>query len=147
MKPIVLIAIIGIAAGALGLGALGNPIALTVQQLGVGETDLVSPIDSAKIAFGIQKVPVSEGATTFKNIIRYCVITNTDDVAIPAGSKIFCKLTDIDGNVAAEGSKVLGTQLEADESTQIPIDEDELMQAKVQNIHDVILVVQGPKNG
>jgi|SRR3989344_576999 len=147
MKPILLIAIVGIAAAALGIGSLSNTIDLNVQDLGVGETDLVSPIDNAKIGFGIQKVPVSAGADTFKNIIRYCVITNTDDVAIPTGSKIFCKLTDIDGNVAAEGSKVLGTQLGAGVSTQIQINDDELMQAKVQNIHDVILVVQGPKKG
>jgi hypothetical protein len=147
MKPIVLIAIVGIAAAALGIGSLNNEIILSVQDLGVGEETLESPIDFAKVAFGIQKVPVSEGADTFKNIIRYCIITNTDDVAIPSGSKIYCKLTDIDGNVAAEGSKVLGTQLGAGVSTQIQINDDELMQAKVQNIHDVILVVQGPKKG
>jgi len=147
MKPIVLIAIMGVAAGALGMGALGNTINLNVQQLGVGETNLVSPIDNAKIAFAIEKVPVSQGATTFKNIIRYCVITNTDDVAIPSGSKIFCKLTDLAGNVAAEGAKILVTNLPAGESIQIPIDDDDIMFAKVQNIHDVILVVQAPKNG
>lgn len=147
MKPIVLIAIIGIAATAIGIGSLNNNIALNVQQLGVGETDLVSPIDEAKVAFGISKLQSNAGPGTYKNVIRNCIITNQDEVAIPSGSLIYCKLTDIDGNVAAEGTKLLGTPLLAGSSTVVPISDLALIQSQVQNIHDVILVVQGPKQG
>jgi hypothetical protein len=128
---------------ALGMGSLTNNISLTVQDLGVGESTLISPIDNADIKFGIEKVPANTGG--YKNIIRYCVITNTDvdDVIIP-GSLIFCKLTDADGNVAAEGTKLLATTLTVGESTRITIDDPQLIQSQVQNIHDVILVVQGP---
>ncbi len=44
MQPIILLAIVGIAGGAMSVGFLGNTIELDVQQLGVGEATLETPI-------------------------------------------------------------------------------------------------------
>ena len=54
MQPLVILALVGVAAVAMGTGFLGNPIDLTmVQLLGVGETDLKSPIEKAATPFGV----------------------------------------------------------------------------------------------
>jgi len=48
--------------------------------------------------------------------------------------------------MAAEGKKVLETVLLANTPTVIPIDDPNFIASQVQNIHDVILVVQGPSS-
>ena len=140
MKPIILLAIMGIAVTGLGVGFLGNTITLDLQSLGVGEEDLVSPITNADIKFNIEKIKGNQN--NFKNVIADCIIESEDDIV--KNSKIFCKLTDENGFVAAEGSKVLETVLLANTPTVIPIDDPEFIASQVQNIHDVILVVLGP---
>jgi hypothetical protein len=67
----------------------------------------------------------------------------TDEVIVK-DSTIICKLTDENNNVVVEGQKKLSTHLNANTPTNIPINDPEL-KAKVTKIHDVILVVQGPK--
>jgi len=59
-------------------------------------------------------------------------------------SHVFCKLTDENDNVAAEGSRVLQANLPPNTPTVFPIDDPLKIASQVQNIHDVILVVQGP---
>ena len=139
MKPIIVLAVMAIAVTGLGAGFLGNTITLDVQSLGVGETNLASPIDDAIIKFN---VVAFKGDLGFKNIIADCIIESEDDIV--KNSKIFCKLTDENGFVAAEGKKVLTTVLLANTPTVIPIDDPEFIASQVQNIHDVILVVLGP---
>jgi len=139
MKPIILLAVMGIAVTGLGAGFLGNTITLDVQSLGVGETDLASPIEDATIKFNIDAF---RGDLGIKNIIADCIIESPD--VIVKDSKVFCKLTDENGNVAAEGSRILQADLLANTPTVIPIDDLQKIASQVQNIHDVILVVQGP---
>ena len=140
MKPIIVIAVMAIAVTGLGAGFLGNVITLDVQLLGVGETNLGTPIKDASIKFNIEQVPGNQN--NFKNIIADCIIESPQ--VIVKDSKIFCKLTDIDDNVTAEGSRILSTVLPANTPTIIHILDPNFLRSQVQNVHDVILVVQGP---
>ena len=140
MKPIILLSVMAIAVTGLGVGFLGNTITLDLQSLGVGEEDLVSPITNADIKFNIEKIKGNQG--NFKNVIADCIIESTD--IIVKDSKIFCKLTDENGNVATEGSRVLSTFLPANTPTVIHIDDPQFIASQVQNVHDVVLVVLGP---
>ena len=140
MKPIIILAVIALAVTGLGVGSLGNVITLDLQSLGVGEETLFSPVKNADIKFNIDKIAGNQG--NFKNVIGDCIIQSPD--VIVKGSTIYCKLTDKDGNVAAEGSRVLSTVLLAGNPTEIEIDDPQAIASQVQNIHDVILVVQGP---
>ena len=142
MKPIILLAVMGIAVTGLGAGFLGNTITLDVQSLGVGEATLASPIENAQIKFNIEKIVGNQN--NFKNVIADCIIEGDEDIV--KNSKIFCKLTDENGNVAAEGSRTLETVLLANTPTVIPIDDPNFIASQVQNIHDVVLVVQGPSS-
>ncbi len=140
MKPIILLSVMAIAVTGLGVGFLGNTITLDLQSLGVGEEDLVSPITNADIKFNIEKIKGNQN--NFKNVIADCIIESTD--IIVKDSKIFCKLTDENGNVATEGSRVLSTFLPANTPTVIHIDDPQFIASQVQNVHDVVLVVLGP---
>ena len=140
MKPIILLAVMGIAVTGLGAGFLGNTITLDVQSLGVGETNLASPIEDAIIKFNIEQITGNQGF--FKNVILECVVESPD--IIVKGSTVYCKLTDANDNVVAEGSRVLPADLPQNTPTVIHIDDLQFIATQVQNIHDVILVVQGP---
>ena len=142
MQPIILLAIVGIAGGAMGVGFLGNTITLDVQQIGVGETDLASPIDNAKIDFNIARFSADvNGVTETHNIIDKCTIVADKDIV--DGSHVFCKLTDVDGNVVAEGATWISPGVSAGDPFMVFIDSDDFPANRVQNIHDVTLVVQG----
>jgi len=143
MKPIIILAVMAIAITGLGVGSLSNTITLTVQDIGVGDATIFSPIDSATVKFNIDKIPGNQN--NFKNVIADCIIKSPEE--IPALSKVFCKLTDENGFVAAEGFRVLSTHLNAHTPTVIEIDDAQKIASQVQNVHDVILVVQGPPKG
>ena len=128
-----------IAVTGLGVGFLGNTISLDVQLLGVGETNLASPIMDATVKFNVEQFP---GDLGFKNIIADCIIQSPQEIV--QDSTVFCKLTDEHGNVAAEGSRILSSTLPPHTPTVIPIDDPQKIASQVTNIHDVILVVQGP---
>jgi len=140
MKPIIVLAVIALAITGLGVGSLGNVITIDLQSLGVGDATLLSQINNANIKFNIDKIPGNLG--NFKNVIGDCIIESPDEIV--KDSTIYCKLTDKNGNVAAEGFRVLSTVLLANTPTVIEIDDDQKIASQVQNIHDVILVVQGP---
>jgi len=143
MQPIILLAIVGIAGGAMGVGFLGNDISLDVQLLGVGETNLESPITHADIDFVIARQSgLIAGTTETHNVIAYCKITPMSQ--IDAGSHVFCKLTDENGFVAAEGITQLQKTVKGGETFKVAISAQDFAANKVQNIHDVVLVVQGP---
>jgi len=140
MKPIIILTVMAIAVTGLGAGFLGDTITLDLQSLGVGETDLASPIDDAIIKFNIDQIAGNQG--NFKNIIADCIIESPQEIV--QDSTVFCKLTDDNGNVVAEGSRVLSANLSPNTPTVIPIDDPQFIASQVQNIHDVILVVLGP---
>ncbi len=119
MKPIIILAVMALAVTGLGVGSLGNVITLDLQSLGVGEETLFSPVKNADIKFNIDKITGNQG--NFKNVIGDCLITSEQE--IPAMSHVFCKLTDKNGNVAAEGFRVLSTVLLANTPTEIEIDD------------------------
>jgi len=144
MQPIILLAIVGIAVGAMSVGFLGNTITLNVQQLGVGDEDLSSPISAATIDFVIARASGTDGSDTVQthNVISKCNIYADKDIA--EGSIVTCKLTDINGNVVAEGQTVLSADLDSHTQLMVPISTGDFAANKVQNVHDVVLVVQGP---
>ncbi len=140
MKPIIILAVMALAVTGLGVGSLGNVITLDLQSLGVGDATLLSPINNADIKFNIDKITGNQG--NFKNVIGDCLITSEQEIA--AMSHVFCKLTDKNGNVVAEGVTWNTNTVNAGSILEIPIDDPQGLASQVQNIHDVILVVQGP---
>lgn len=144
MQPILLLAIVGIAGGAMSVGFLGNTINLDVQQLGVGEETLVSAITQADIDFVIDRVANTATGDAYEmhNVISECEITPGQN--IPADSTIYCKLTDANGNVVAEGQENNANTVNADSVLTVVINPSDFPANRVQNIHDVLLVVQGP---
>jgi len=149
MQPIVVLAIVGVAAVTLGTGFLANPIDLSmVQLLGVGETDLASPIDKANVdldVVGIQGQILQDGKTlrVIKNVIQNCIIESNDKTLL-MGSKVICKLTDENDNVVIEGMTVLSMDKMAHETFAVPINDPNGVLNNVDNIHDIIIVVLGP---
>ena len=138
MQPILILAIVAVAAIGLGTGFLNNDITLLVQQFGVGEEDIETPIDEAQVDFHIAQVPAPQGEGLFKNVIDICIVTIDEDVGVDddtrKDSELVCKLTDIDGFIIAEGS-ISALFFPADEYpipvTPIP---------DVRDVHDVIVI-------
>jgi len=148
MQPIVWIVIVGIASAALGTGFLSTGFTLNVQSLGVQETDLVSPINTANIDFTISKIkgPNALGETVFKNKITQCSFHTPTD--LNQGTTIICKLTDDSSDVIAEGKVILTTAGYTGSSGGlfVPIIQFAFANAnEVQQVHDVKIVVLGPK--
>ena len=149
MQPILVVAIVGVVAVAMGTGFLANPIDLSmVQMLGVGETDFNSPIDKANVdldVVGIEGLILQNGKSlkVFKNVIKNCIIESNDKTLLK-GSKVFCKLTDENDNVVIEGMTLLQMDKMAFETFAVPIDDPNGILSDVRNIHDIIIVVLGP---
>jgi len=151
MQPIVLLAIFAVAGGALSVGFLGNTIDLSmVQTLGVGETDLASDVAKANVDFVIGRdTGFSNEVMTVitRNVITACVVQNYDPVSMMptvflSGSKVICKLTDEFNNVVAEGNTITTV---GDKQVTVTIDMLASPLANdVTNIHDLVIVVQGP---
>ncbi len=144
MQPIILLAIVGIAGGAMSIGFLGNTIDLSVQQIGVGDEFLDSPISAATIDFVIARASGTDGSDTTQthNVISVCKITADKDIL--AGSHVFCKLTGVNGFVVAEGVTWVNNNIPAHQLFTVAISAEDFAANKVQNVHDVVLVVQGP---
>jgi len=150
MQPILVIALIGVAAAATGVGLLNTNIMLTVQNFGVGEATLETPISDANIDFSIGRMVTQDesGRTIFMNIIDACSFHYPEEntsvyPGLAFGStKVICKLTDKNGNVVAEGTRV--GMIAASQTVQIAINDLAYDGAnKVDNIHDVTIVALG----
>jgi len=118
MQPILLVAIVGIAAVALGTGFLGNEIELWIQQFGVGSGDIQTPTDHVQVDFDIRTIP-DEPEGTFLNVAD-CVLTLGETIGQPIGSpvnpadpngaqvekdsELTCKFTDENGDIIAEAT-------------------------------------------
>lgn len=148
MQPILVLAIAGVAVAAMGSGFLTNTINLDnmVQQFGVGEQTIDAPATQAYIDFDIDRTTYTkDGKTITRNVIDACVVQANS--ALEKGSIIICKLTDANNNVVAEGSKTLITYLKTKVPTRVMIDDfasNTPSDSDVTNVHDVILVIQGP---
>lgn len=133
MQPILVFATIG-AALAMSIGYLGTNVDMTmVQEFGVGETDIQSPVDNVSVAAVVSRLGATPG---FKDFIIACVFESPEP--IEAGSFIICKLLSESGSVIGEG-KVGPTAVPANQRVTIP-----LTALQINNVHDLILIVQGP---
>ena len=149
MQPVIMFALIGVAALATSVGFLNNTFVLNVQNLGVAETDLASPIKVANIDLELLKMTAAPDTdstrTHFHNVIDKCSFHSPE--ALGVGSTIICKLTDIDDDVIAEGKTVLQRAYQGSlpgffvdiSQTAYPWSND------VQKVHDVKIVVLGPR--
>ncbi len=74
MQPIIVLALVGVAAAATGMGFLNTNIMLTVQNFGVGEATLETPISDANIDLSVGRMVTSDasGRTIFMNVIDAC---------------------------------------------------------------------------
>ena len=139
MKALLLIAIVGVAATAMGIGFLNAPsISVIAQDVGVGHTSLTAPVDTVMVKFHIT---ASKQTDEFINKYDACFVKA--DEALKTGATIICKLTDMGSNVVAEGRTVLGGSLPAGNYVTITglqgITTGSLL---VDNIADVTIVVQ-----
>ena len=138
MKPIFMLAIVAIAATAIGAGSLNNEIVLTLQDFGVGSADIESPITAASIDYNVTAVPVDG---QLKNLITACSFHSDEN--LDEDFRIICKLTNIDGQVIAEGD-IEGETYSGSERLLIDIDTFAFDFANdVRLIHDTTIVVLG----
>jgi len=122
-----MLAVVGVAAIALGTGFLNNDINLWIQQFGVGSGDISTPTDHVVVDFNIMRTET----TPIQNVIDKCILTPDDTVGLPIGtsvnsqttpsgthditkdSEITCKLTNAAGQIIAEGT--VGTPINNDD--------------------------------
>ena len=150
MQPLILIAIVAVAAIGLSSGFLfGNTsFTLIAQDLGAKETNLQSPITTARVDFVVKTVRVpnngfdTQGHQAYRNVIDACSFHSDDD--IPRSGAIICKLTH-NNNIVAEGRLDLTTtHYEGSTQTYIPINHFAYpFSHDVQNINDVKIIVLG----
>jgi len=151
-----MITLLGVAAAALGTGFLSTGFTLNVQNLGVQETDLVSPVSTVNVDLELLKVetgmhPDQGGVggnspqTHFHNIIDKCSFHTP--TTLSKTTVIICKLTDDDDDVIAEGKLTLiTTYVGSSGGLFVPITQTVFhFSNDVQEIHDVKIVVLGPK--
>ena len=136
MKPIIILAIAAVAAGAMGTGFLSNTngIDLWIQQFGVGSGDIQSPVTHATVDFFIDTITENG---FLKNIVDECVLSFATTLAAP--SHIFCKLTDWNGDIIAEGTTWLNVDLASGSPITVEITQGN---QNVLDVKDVIIIVQ-----
>ena len=135
------------AAIAMSVGYMGNDIDLSmVQSLGVGDTDLASPVQSIDISIRVDRT-FGLISADFKDFIVDCVFSSPSEVE--SGSTLICKLITDENHIVAEGRKVLSTFLPQNSPTVIPIDMTASENSnQLGGIVDIIIIVQGaPKAG
>lgn len=148
MQPILVIALIGVAAAATSVGFLNTNIMLNVQNFGVGEETLETPISDANVDLSVSRINGVDldGRTIFKNIVSACSFHYPANSAFPGldsdSSIVICKLTDKNGNVIAEGEET--GPFVASETRSIEITDLAYNGAnKVENVEDIIIVALG----
>jgi len=106
MKPIILLGIVAIGAIALGTGFLAPIIPnVTLQNLGVGDKDLETPINNAGVDLDIQAVLVDDGngGALYKNKFFSCSFHSGDSPLSGPLDAVICKLTNSEGLAVGEG--------------------------------------------
>jgi len=107
MQPILILAIVAVAAIGLGTGFLNNDFVVMVQQFGIGQGNIDTPIQKATVDFVIAQVG-PDAAGFFKNVINECTVTLDasngfgDPQNTAKESELWCKLTDMNHNIIAE---------------------------------------------
>ena len=137
MQPIVMLAIVGVAAIALGTGFLNNDIKLWIQDFGVGAGNIELELDHAVIDFNIVQLP-DDSTGFYKNRIDKCIVTPEDAIGTTSPmqgvdfnnnkfSEVICKITGKDpvtwnpnGKVITEG-KVCALSFPAGVPIMVPL--------------------------
>lgn len=137
MQPILILAIVGVAAIALGTGFLNNDIKLWIQDFGVGAGNIELELDHAVIDFNIVQLP-DDSTGFYKNRINECIVTPEDTIGTLTPmqgqdfnnlkvSEVTCKITGKDpvtwnpnGKVITEG-KVCALQFLAGQKIHVPL--------------------------
>jgi len=155
MQPLILLAIVGVAVGAMGMGFLAPGFDMNVQNLGAQEQDLVSPITTANVDFVLFKshgFKPNSNKPILYNVIDQCSFHSPNSFGQAgngffAGARIICKLTDSQSDVVAEGKVILTSRgYVHSETIYIPITNlavNNPPSNDVQNIFDVKIVVLG----
>jgi len=111
MQPIILIGLIAVAGAAMGTGFLMNTeIMLNVQNFGFGSESLFTPISDANVDLELVALTTQDamGDSIFLNVLdcsfHYPNNVNFGGLVGATPSTVICKLTDINGNVIAEGN-------------------------------------------
>ena len=163
MQAILMLAVVGVAAAALGTGFLGNEIELWIQQFGVGSGVIETPIEHVQVDFDITQRQDQFGF--FKNLVENCELTLAEDIGAEIGtpidptepdilvekdSELTCKITDENRQIIAEGT-VTSTQLGVPTpgiipagTYLVPVLKDPLDATSwphVNEVHDVVVVV------
>lgn len=151
MKEVVLVVVI---MGMIGttVGFAQNTVSITLQDLGLGEDFLLSPIGKADVTLKTKFVfiPPSHGVPPmYKQIISDCLFRSTE--SIPGSATIICKLLDDSngpknlGKIVAEGRVDLQTGYTAGTTIKIPITQTAFPMANAaKTILGAKIVVSGP---
>ena len=143
MQPILIIAAVAVGAALLSTGFLGETIDVWVQQLGVGSSDVGTPITKANIDFKIDK---EEFDGYFKNVVSACIFHSPEP--LEAGSTIWCKLSGMDelaGKIIAEGWLTIEEPYEPSTKLEIPVIDVAAGGFLLPvDIGDVTIIAQGP---
>jgi len=135
------------AIGALGVGYLNNDFVAAVQQFGVGSGLIPNPVVGTDLNLQITRVQKPGG---FDDFITQCDFTSTD-VALPIGTKLFCKLYEgrniKTSNVFAEGIITLNAPVSAGTVIPIPITTFVFPNSNdVDYVHNAAVIVQTPSS-
>ena len=102
MKPIILLGILAAAVITLSSGYLFPTFQVNVQNLGVGDANLASPIENAGVDLNIEAISYGVGKETiFKNKITSCSF-HTGDAPEFGLSAVICKITNQNNEAIAE---------------------------------------------
>ena len=135
--------------GIVGTGLLAQPtnINLFVQALGIGEADLVSPIDNASIELMLDTAPSEDPQDPPITIVSACAFHSDENIEIGTGKsegKLVCKLLNADGNAIAEGD-IPFSQYTASDTLTIPINQPAFIGAtNFALVDDAMIIIQGP---
>ena len=147
MKGVVLLFIIAVGIAGIGVGFAQNTIRLSLEDLGLGEDFIKSPVSSFTVNTEITRVCPSPAGC--KTLITACLFKSAD--SIPGPARIICKLTDasngpgVHGKVIAEGSLPLQNGYTSNIEVRIKIDQFAFPDSnKVKNIKDIKIVTLGP---
>ena len=146
--------IIAVGIAGIGVSFAQNSIPLTLEDLGLGEDFIESPISSYSVTLETTRVCPSPAGC--KILITACLFESVDFILGPAS--IICKLTDGSGisddgdptndkfgKVIAEGKLELAGGYVANTEVTIPITQTAFPDAnKVANIKDIKIVTVGP---
>ena len=151
MQPIIIIAIVGVAAVTLSTGALMPQIGwFNLQGVSVNERDFSAPLSHVNVDIDVTKISrlITDASgnrhTAFFNLISECSFHTPDPGGLGPGSTVICKLTDFQQNVVAEGRADFLNGLSKSERTVINIDQTAFDLAnEIQNINDIKLIVLG----